>query len=130
MLLPLAFAGIIICLSIVLSVYVCMCVRACLCLYTPFPPEASQIPCLYICMYIVLTACCLVYFFVYGHSCFYGFFFHSFLIVAFIFMRSLGLRARSPGSYGKSSLCVRMSMKFPALGPFALWSAYVPSLFY
>lgn len=48
-------------------------------------------------------------------------------------------RARSPASYGKSALCVRvcvciyslcMSMKFPALGPFALWSAHVPSLFY
>lgn len=91
MLLPLAFAAIIICLSIV-----CQSVSVCVCLCTPFPPEALRQPhrlrayshvYICVCMYVYRTYRLLPCLFL----CLWAFLFlwflcHSFLIVAFIFM--------------------------------------------
>lgn len=141
MLLPLAFAAIIICLSIVCqSVSVCVCAlhfRRKPCDNHTDSALTHMCTYVYVCVsYLPLAAL-----------------FISLFMSILVFMVSLPqlsdcrfyiyvavlARARSPASYGKSALCVRvcvciyslcMSMKFPALGPFALWSAYVPSLFY
>lgn len=109
---PLAFPMFVYCLS------VCVCV--CVCLHSISAGSLAttkQIPrlltcvhvyiCVFVCMCSVLTACCLVYFFVYDHSCFYGFFATAFWLWLLYLCGRLA-RARSPASYGKSSLCVRV----------------------
>jgi len=50
-------------------VCVCVCVRS---ISAGSLATNRQIRRALVCICIVLTACCLVYFFVYGHSCFYG----------------------------------------------------------